>query len=230
MKLINLSVLAIASISAETINLQRMNALYKKWAEAANLPRALLHQDMGLFDMYGCWCYFENDHGSGKGHPIDELDGFCKTLHDGYTCIIMDSADMGMSCVPWEIPYNSAFGSGIPTGLTMDGLKAECDSQNNADTCEAWTCKVEGWFVQQYFTYAANGGLINENYRHVNGFSTDANCPISNGIQSEKACCGEYPLRFPFKTYNGARDCCYSHTFNTNLYQCCDDGHVRLNC
>jgi len=200
-------------------------------AENSGAPRALLQTDMGLFNQYGCWCYFEGDHGSGRGHPVDELDEFCKILHDGYSCIIMDSADMNMNCgLPWTIPYNSAFGSGIPAGLSLAGLKSECDAQNTADTCEAWTCKVEGWFVQQYFLYATNGGIINANYRHANGFSPSSNCPISDGIQSEKACCGEYPLRFPFKTYNGARDCCYSHTFNTNLYQCCNDGHVRMNC
>jgi len=209
----------------------KWNEMYQALAKNMKAERALLQNDMGLFNQYGCWCYFEGDHGSGRGHPVDELDEFCKTLHDGYSCIIMDAADMNMDCgLPWTISYNSAFGSGIPTGLTMDGLKQECDAQNNADTCEAWTCKVEGWFVQQYFLYAASGGIINPNYRHANGYNPKASCPISNGIQSEKACCGEYPIRFPFKTYNGARDCCYSHTFNTNLYQCCSDGHVRMTC
>jgi len=192
--------------------------------------RALLKNDMGLLDQYGCWCYFESDHGEGRGKPVDELDEFCKTLHDGYTCIIMDAADAGMTCVPWEISYNSAFGNGLPSGLTMEGLKAECDLQNTPDTCESWTCRVEGWFLQQYFAYSVNGGQINNSFMHSNGFSPKADCPISSGIKSEHACCGDFPIRFSFKTYNGARDCCFTHTFNTNLYQCCNDGKVRLTC
>lgn len=192
--------------------------------------RALLKNDVGLLDRYGCWCLFEGDHGSGRGKPIDEIDTMCKTLHDGYTCIMSDAANRNENCVPWEIPYNSAFGSGIPTGLTMAGLIEECDRQNTPDSCEAWTCKVEGWFVQSWFDYSVNGGEINLDFRHENGFNPRQDCPISSGIQSEKACCSYYPVRFPFKTYNGNRDCCYTKTFNTEMFSCCDDGRVRIQC
>lgn len=196
------------------------------------VDRALTQADMGLLNDYGCWCFFETSHGKGKGKPVDELDSYCKTLHDGYECIMSDAADAGIDCIPWEEPYNSAFGSGIPTGLSMQGLADECDTQNPANSCARWTCKVEGWFVQQYFLYSTSGGVINAAYRHENGFdnSAEGGCPISNGVESEKACCGNYPLRFPFKTYSGARDCCQTHTYNTNLFQCCSDGKVRMVC
>jgi len=192
--------------------------------------KALTQQDMGLLSNYGCWCFFETAHGKGKGKPVDEIDSFCKTLHDGYQCIQFDATEAGIDCIPWETSYNSAFGSGIPTGLTLSGLSAECDVQNPPDTCAAWTCKVEGWFVQQYFLYSTSGGLINAANRHENGFDMDVGCPIQTGIISEKSCCGEYPIRFPYKTYGGARDCCQTHTFNTNLFQCCDDGTVKMSC
>merc|ERR1712187_569229 len=29
---------------------------------------------------YGCWCYFYDDHGRGKGTPVDGIDEMCKTL------------------------------------------------------------------------------------------------------------------------------------------------------
>jgi len=192
--------------------------------------RALLQSDMGLISEYGCWCYFEGDHGSGRGHPVDEIDTFCKTLHDGYTCIIMDSEDQGTPCVPWEISYNSAVSTGVVTGMNMENLITECDNQNAPDTCESWTCRVEGWFVVQWIQYTMAGNGIKHENRHANGFDKETECPISVGIKSEKLCCGSYPERFPYKTYNGARDCCFSHTFNTNLYVCCDDGKVRMTC
>lgn len=97
--------------------------------------RAITQSDMGLLNDYGCWCFFESSHGNGKGKPVDELDTYCKALHDGYECIIADSEAQGQACVPWEIPYNSAFGTGIPTGLTMQGLSDECDTNNPADSC-----------------------------------------------------------------------------------------------
>lgn len=222
--------------NAETTKQRISNQLEILAASDPNLQgheqgdKALTQADMGLLSNYGCWCFFETAHGKGKGKPVDEIDSFCKTLHDGYECILADANDAGVDCVPWEVSYNSAFGSGIPGGLTLAGLAAECDVQNTPDTCQAWTCKVEGWFVQQYFLYSTSGGLINAANRHENGFDQDVGCPISTGIQSEKACCGSYPLRFPYKTYDGARDCCSSHTFNTNLFVCCADGHVRMTC
>ena len=61
------------------------------------------------FQEYGCWCYFYDEVGRGKGTPVDELDGFCKTLHDGYTCAILDAELEGEAeeCVPWEVSYNT---------------------------------------------------------------------------------------------------------------------------
>lgn len=223
-----------ADVSTMKSSLQQVTAAHSSTTVGASgddeIEKALTQNDMGLLSNYGCWCFFENAHGKGRGKPIDEIDSFCKVLHDGYECIIADAAEAGIDCIPWEASYNSAFGSGIPSGLTLAGLAAECDVQNAADTCQSWTCKVEGWFVQQYFLYSTSGGLINAANRHENGFDQDVGCPISSGITSEKACCGEFPERFPYKTYEGARDCCVTHTFNTNLFQCCPDGHVKMVC
>ena len=58
-------------------------------------------------DGYGCWCYFYGNHGKGKSQPVDEPDSYCKILHDGYQCVIRDSAAAGIDCVPWETSYRS---------------------------------------------------------------------------------------------------------------------------
>jgi len=196
------------------------------------LDKALTQADMGLISDYGCWCFFETSHGKGRGRPIDDIDAMCKTLHDGYECIMDDAQNEGIdNCIPWEITYNSAFGGGLPGGMSQETLITECDNVNGGpDTCASRTCKVEGWFVQQYFLWSLSGGQIDESNRHDNGFDQSVECPISTGLKSEKACCGFYPIRFPFKTYDGSRDCCQMKTFNTNLYQCCDDGRVKMSC
>lgn len=194
-------------------------------------PRALLKDDMGMLNGYGCWCYFEADHGNGRGQPVDAIDQFCKTLHDGYTCIGMDAADAGITCIPWEVPYISAFGSGLPTGLDEATLKSECDNKNGADTCESWTCRVEGWFVQSYFSYSVAGGQIEASYRHANGFDPSVECLTTPGTKSaDKACCNEYPHRFPFKTYGGDKACCVNHTYDTTTKVCCADGKSKTSC
>lgn len=225
------SLISTISASALTIISDYQSAIQAAKINDPSMDRTITQDDMDLINEYGCWCYFQNGHGSGRGKPVDEIDTLCKRLHDGYTCAIMDAQDQGSECTPWEIEYNSAVGSGMIQDMDISTIRAECDVQNpDTAACGNWVCKIEGYFVQQLVLYFTHGGLINHGNRHANGFNVNLDCPVSTGIKSEKACCDEYPLRFPFKTYNGARDCCYSHTFNTNLYQCCPDGRVKMTC
>ena len=139
--------------------------------------RALLQTDMGLVNKYGCWCFFEDDHGRGRGEPQDEIDTICRTLHHGYECIMKDQEEKGTPCVPWEIPYSTAFGGGFtPFGVNLQNLNSECEAVNIPGSCEAQTCKVEGYFVQSYFTYAIFGGGIDRSMRHEEGFDYDGIC------------------------------------------------------
>merc|ERR1712168_1604572 len=59
-------------------------------------------------DEYGCWCYFYDNVGRGKGNPVDEVDAMCKTLGEGYECAMRDSEDEGSDCTPWEVAYTPA--------------------------------------------------------------------------------------------------------------------------
>lgn len=204
-------------------------------SSSAIVEKALTNADMGLLSDYGCWCYFEANHGAGRGKPIDELDSFCKTLHDGYECIMYDSDQAGTPCIPWEVAYNSAFGSGFPTGISLAELSSNCDNSNPPGSCAAWTCVVEGYFAQQFFLYATSGGIINNDNRHANGFEPKDNCPITKGPESDKSCCGHYPKRAPFKTYSGNRSCCNGRTYNTDMFQCCldnsgDEDRIAIAC
>jgi len=235
--IINLGFLALGvNADFETMN----NDLHKAQAAIAEQQAAdgtdgpgdktITQADMGLINEYGCWCYFQSDHSKGRSGPVDEIDTLCKRLHDGYTCAIMDSTDLGNACVPWEINYNSATGAGMIFSMDISTIRNECDVQNPDIGCPNWVCKIEGYFIQQLVLYFTHGGSINHQHRHENGFQPSLDCPISTGVDSEKACCDEYPLRFPYKTYDGARDCCFTHTFNTEMYSCCDDGTVKMSC
>ena len=51
---------------------------------------------------YGCWCYFQDDHGKGSGEPQNSVDQYCQALHHAYTCIIMDAADENEACTVRE--------------------------------------------------------------------------------------------------------------------------------
>jgi len=191
--------------------------------------RALTQSDMAHISEYGCWCFFESTE-RGKGQPIDDIDAQCKQLQDGYFCAVQDAVDIGEVCTPWEIIYNSSIGIGLGA-ITVENVVTECNAANPGDQCANAACKIEGWFVVGFLRKIVTGSIVNQDYRHSNGFVQDDMCPLSgNGIKSEKSCCGEHPMRFPFKNYDGARDCCDGHTFNTNLYTCCADGTVKISC
>jgi len=201
------------------------------------MTRTIAASDMSLINEYGCWCYFENDHYKGRSTPVDDLDQLCKQLHDGYSCAMIDSKDLGQGeCVPWEVVYNSAVGSGLSLTMDMDTINTECEAQNPTQNCAQFACKVEAFFVQELLFFFVGGGQINAAYRHANGFDPNDNCkvPGNNGVpndgsmSSSRACCNEYPLRFPYKTYDGARECCVDAVFDSNLYACCNDGVVRV--
>lgn len=219
-------VLSAAVVQAST--LKQLEAQVKK-----NMPsdrpeelRALTESSMGLLANYGCWCYFETAHGQGRGRPVDTLDNMCQQLHQGYECILLDMNDAGTPCVPWEEPFIAVAGF----GLTENDVIVQCETNNPLGSCAAHSCKVEGWFVQQYLTYTLNGGAINNSMRHSNGFDINMQCPISAGVKSDKQCCGTFPSRFSFKDYDGARDCCNGATFNTLMFSCCNDGTIRALC
>jgi len=178
-------------------------------------------------DEFGCWCYFGENVGRGKGQPVDEVDSICKMLADGYECAIRDSEDEGLACTPWEVDYNAGTGSGKV-------LYNNCLEQNSNNTCAARACTVELNFVETMFAYLLGGtGISYADYSHAQGFdpSVDVGCPVkkgSPGASASKACCGSYPRRFPYKSLDGERGCCGSRTYSTNILQCCDTQRSKV--
>ena len=187
---------------------------------------------------YGCWCYFQNDHGKGRGSPVNEVDAQCKILQDGYACILMDAEDEGEdSCTPWDVKYNSASGLGMLASDTdnndnlEDSLRYKCKRANRKSNCAARTCMVENYFVIRLVRLFLHGVPFDPSVKHSLGiFNPENDCPTKAGEKSDKECCGEYPLRFPFKHLNGDRACCGARTYNTELMMCCGDNSIRISC
>lgn len=205
---------------------QKANDLLASSGETA---RTITQADMATLNEYGCWCYFEGDHGKGKGHAVDEFDGICKTLHDGYDCIIRDGLldnDSGDACIPWDVSYSSS----MFLGMDIEEVQTDCEDKNPTGSCNEAVCKFEGWFIAQYLRKVLNGAQQNPMNQHSEGFVVREECPTHAGMASEKQCCGSFPVRFPFKSYGGLRDCCANKTYNTQIYQCCNDGRVRDTC
>ena len=182
------------------------------------------------FNGYGCWCYFDELHGKGKSHPVDQMDAFCKTLAEGYDCIQMDEEEEGSMgddgpCTPWEVFY-------LPASIG-DTVVEQCNDRNGENTCAARACIVEGNFISSLTLHFISGGSVNMDYKHENGFDHVSQCVGKAGVPAdEKRCCGKYPMRFPYKPMGGERDCCGIKTYNTFALECCDAGTglVRASC
>lgn len=190
---------------------------------------------------YGCWCYFDNDgHGKGKSNPKDDLDTFCKSLHEAYDCMILDHDSETKKgkhkrhddekeeeeCSPWATKYSPAM-----LGET-DTIINSCYKKNfKKGSCAVRACTVESQFVSSVFKYLIQGGKIQKSLKHSDkNFSLNEVCAVVPKGASEKECCGAYPFRRPFKTYGGERQCCGSRTFDPSVLRCCEGDRLRNQC
>ena len=109
------------------------------------------------FMPYGCWCYAGSDYRKGKGVPKDEVDGFCKALHDGYECAAIEIE----GCRAFDVDYYHA---------SWD-VGSECERLNvGASECAIAACKIESHFVLKMFEAFIFGNGIDELMSHGSGF------------------------------------------------------------
>lgn len=138
---------------------------------------------------YGCWCYFEDAHGTGKGVPVDAVDGHCKTLALGYDCAIIDYNDQVAKkqeaheaefqehskpppeCIPWQVDHYSAVGFG-----GMDDIVHDCQKNNPDNICGQFACMVEGTFIIGMIQTFLAMGHVNPEFQLANGFDFSGTC------------------------------------------------------
>ena len=180
-------------------------------------------------DGYGCWCNFGENYFLGRGQPVDLNDQLCKQLHDGYACAVIDSEQEPSQendvCEPWKIEYKAV-------SIFSNDPNSDCKAANKDNTCAANACTVETYFQQQVISNLFAEIEIDVNsFGHSKGFDSREGCPINQGVKSEsRECCGEYPIRFPYKSLDGARACCDGRTYSTVKFECCDDGTISAAC
>ena len=140
---------------------------------------------------------------------------------------------------PWNINYSTnpdgSANFGYFNVLGLAGLQSTTEQQmvsvceiQFGDICQQKICKIEMNFAR-LLNIKYSDLNVNVDTIHANGFDplTDPKCSVEIGFESEKACCGAYPNRFPYKknAIDGSRrECCGDKTYNTNLYDCCADG------
>merc|ERR1712110_308504 len=198
----------------------KVAALQNDTAQMRNIGNTF-DQAFDSFDGYGCWCYFEEEHGKGRGQAVDEVDQVCKKLANGYECAMMDTAN---TCIPWEVNYVSGIGGG------PDAINSRCASFN-ANACSEVACILEGHFVQEMMTMILFGTGVDSQY-HNSNFDVSSECiTYVGGGPADKECCGVHPWRKPFHTRGATNACCSeAKVYNTLTHDCCLDGEVRESC
>lgn len=138
------------------------------------VPRgSMMQQLIEIMDLdrYGCWCYFDKDHGKGHGQPVDEFDSYCQHLHQGYDCAMIDAKANGEpECIAWETEYS------IENIYTRMNIYSECKVQNKGNLCAINACTVELNFIFFLFEkYFMNSYPALDN-RHSLGFNPATTC------------------------------------------------------
>ena len=145
-----------------------------------------------------------------------------------------------------EVSIITAVDNADDLDTAIVGIKTEC-AQNTNDDCARDVCIAEMAYLFKALAYiydpskrvfqqdisSAWEGKTTESYFVENGWTQDTDCERKIGTieTSDKACCGAYPFRFPYKTLGGDRKCCagtgvYSTTYNEDFNICCTDGSL----
>jgi len=137
--------------------------------------------------------------------------------------------------------YDTLCAAANPDGAYADAEEGACARDN---------CMIDAYFLRDIFNHMAFNNL-NQTLSVAFGFDTDYTCRGRSGLMASTVapfttaapvvvttaapgttatpiapwqCCGSFPARFPYKTNNGARDCCVDTTFATALLECCANG------
>lgn len=154
------------------------------------------------------------------------------------------------------ISINDPFDPNTDYALACDAANGGVNGNpptDPADICASEACHVDAVFIREVVMFLADNTL-NMTLSGWYGFdgtictgahaaagttlvppvaATTQNAPTTaapgttlNPPLPTTACCGAYPARFPYKTQQGARQCCVDTTFNPLLLECCPDNSL----
>jgi len=180
----------------------------------------------GQLQEYGCWCYLGDEHGKGKGSPVDPFDNNCQALHHGITCTEMDVPD----CHPAASKTYNVVVTVDPNGDQV----IDCESLNVGDQCAENVCYLESFFAANFLGLVLEQFITPNLFKYKTRFGFDnsvcgTTLPPGRGDYTEM-CCGQYATntRKPIRKFVGdAKECCERDNgrfsvFNPNLNDCCE--------
>jgi len=180
---------------------------------------------------YGCWCFFNNKHGQGRGQPVDAFDTHCMKYHHAVSCAKLEIDN----CNPYTTTYSiTAKQSGQNGDITYD-----CETGNNK--CQEATCYAQSHFIslllkEQLENLKVPSYPLYSSWKDGGNFDSST-CKISGpGQLRQEMCCGSWKYNTKKLLRYGqhlSRSCCDQpdggfKTYDQNLASCCSDGSVRV--
>jgi len=244
MKLISnlTAALVAAKVQAETVtytdvNLKAMNDLQIKAITgdtSSNGPntRSGFYVQLMINNLqgYGCWCHFDEQHGQGKGQPVDVFDTHCMKYHHMVACAKREIAD----CDPYDTTYQVTTTNGENGEILYD-----CETGNTP--CQTATCYSQKHFVSLLLTEQLENLKVPDypsfsSWKNGGSFDNQSCKVPHNGRPRDEMCCGTWQHNTKRLLKFGrhlSRSCCDKEdgtfkTYDSNLATCCDDGSVRV--
>lgn len=117
--------------------------------------RSIMDISFKNLNNYGCWCYFDDDVGNGKGLPRDEIDEFCRDLHRSYECAVAEIS----GCIPWAVTTITA----EALVKALGGILPACQAVITEAIAGAGNvpCSVAACAAETKFVSSVGGFLIN---------------------------------------------------------------------
>ena len=132
---------SITSILADIRSFQEIYSTYSEYVRNATGNKSpadfrAVTLQMQELQEYGCWCYFAELHGQGRGAPVDGYDKACMHYHHGVQCAAEDYTGCDPSSVSGYLV------SSKPDPLSSHSLIYDCES-NNSDGCLIATANLK---------------------------------------------------------------------------------------
>lgn len=180
---------------------------------------------------YGCWCFFNDKHGQGRGAPVDVFDSHCMKYHHAVSCAKLEIEQ----CDPYSTDYSiTANQSGNNGDVVYD-----CETGNNP--CQEATCYAQSHFMSLLLQEQLENLQV-PNYPEFSAWKSggqfdSSTCKIAGpGVLRQEMCCGSWKyntkklLRFGRQL---SRSCCDQpdggfKTYDDNIASCCTDGSIRV--
>merc|ERR1712048_869558 len=216
--------------------------------------RNMLSVSLKNLDNYGCWCYFDEAVGNGKGLPRDFIDEECRALHRSYECAIAEIPN----CIPYSVQTTTVGGLVETFGSELAACKViitpvVAGGAQNVE-CSIADCAAETKFIENVTGYLVNNDAFFHNLTHLGIAWSDkqggsgigefnpereciAECPSGKcySDKTDRKCCGVMPERFPYKVHPNTpaynQDCCGDQNVKEEVFQTathqCVNGEVK---